>query len=134
MRRVTGPILTLVAAVVLASLGAAEEKKDDKKETGKAHVVLMKDNKFEVKDSKDKDKTKLVVTVGDTVVWENAGDNPHTATSVKDADKDLAFDTGEVESGKKSKAVEFKKAGTVKYFCKVHGMTMSGTIEVKEKK
>ena len=54
----------------------------------------------------------------------------HSATSDDDG---KTFDTGDIEPGKSSKAVEFEKPGEFKYHCKVHGKTMSGTIVVKAK-
>jgi len=62
---------------------------------------------------------------GDTVVWTNQDDSPHTATA-----NDRSFDTGRVPAGKSSKPIAFNKAGKVPYHCTVHGPSMSGTVQV----
>src|SRR4051812_22414634 len=93
----------ILGALLLAQLGAGEEKPE---KAGKNVTVKMKDNSFDPKE--------ITIEVGDTITWMNTGDNPHTATSDKKDDPN-AFDTKDVASGKSSKPVEFKKAGTVPY-------------------
>jgi plastocyanin len=41
------------------------------------------------------------------------------------------FDTDEIAPGQSSKSVKFEREGEFRYYCKVHGKTMSGTIVVK---
>lgn len=84
------------------------------------HTITMKSMSFEPK--------KLVVQVGDSVVWSNSAYTTHTATS---DDEGKAFDTGEVESQKTSKPVTFQTVGEVGYHCRIHGKAMRGTIVVK---
>jgi plastocyanin len=106
-------LAAMTSAVVVAKEGAG--KKADK-------TVKMIDNEFKPKDVK--------IKVGQSIMWHNEGDNTHTATSDKGTPKDLAFDTDDVSSGKDSKVVTFKKAGTVKYHCN-HHRKMTGTITIK---
>jgi plastocyanin len=79
--------------------------------------VKMIDNAFEAKD--------ITIKVGDTVVWENAGQIAHTATATAGAD----FDSGSVAPGE-SYEWTAKKAGTVSYVCTFHP-GMEGTITVE---
>jgi plastocyanin len=79
--------------------------------------VKMIDNAFEAKD--------ITVDVGDTVVWENAGQIAHTATATAGAD----FDSGSVAPGETYEWTA-KKAGTVSYVCTFHP-GMEGTITVQ---
>lgn len=90
------------------------------KAVAKQHTVSMKSMSFEPK--------KLVVGVGDSVVWSNTAYTTHTATA---DDEGKTFDTGEVEPEKASAPVTFAKAGEIGYHCKIHGKAMRGTIVVQ---
>ena len=68
------------------------------------------------------------VRVGDTVAWTNQARTKHTATS---DDEGKTFDTGGIAPGRSSKSVKFETEGEFRYYCKVHGKIMSGTIVVK---
>ncbi len=74
-------------------------------------AVAVADNEFRP--------MQLTVTVGATVVWRHEGQNPHTVTA-----DDRAFDSGTLESGTFS--VTFDEAGTVPYYCQIHGEPGSG--------
>jgi len=87
------------------------------KPAAQEHTVQMVDNAFDAKD--------ITVKVGDTVVWENAGQLPHTATATAGAD----FDSGTVSPGE-SYEWTAKKAGSVSYLCTFHP-GMEGTITVE---
>jgi plastocyanin len=63
------------------------------------------------------------VSVGDTVTWNNTGEEVHTATA-----RDGSFDTGNIASGGSGSAT-FRKAGTFSYFCKPHAF-MTATVTV----
>ena len=67
----------------------------------------------------------ISIKVGDTVTWRNDGAAPHSATA-----DGGSFDTG-VFNGGQSRSETFSTAGTVPYFCTVHGQAQSGTIEVR---
>jgi plastocyanin len=84
-----------------------------------ATIITMKSMSFDPK--------RLEVPVGNSVVWANKAHSKHTATSDDDG---KTFDTGEIKPGHSSKPVKFEKEGEFKYYCKVHGRTMSGTIVV----
>jgi plastocyanin len=89
--------------------------------TGANHVVRMEDNRFVPRN--------ITVAVGDTIRWENVGDNTHTATADDQSDPN-AFDTGDVEPGDSSAAVRFNVAADeVPYHCQHHSR-MTGTIRV----
>jgi plastocyanin len=65
------------------------------------------------------------VKVGQTVRWTNNDAVAHTVT----ADRGASFDSGTINAGKK---YEWKaaKAGSVHYYCTIHGQQQSGTIKV----
>jgi len=64
------------------------------------------------------------VKAGDTVVWTNADDIPHTATSTTMAFRSKALDTGDKFS------FTFATSGSYAYFCSLHPH-MTGTIVVE---
>jgi len=66
----------------------------------------------------------IVVHVGDTVTWANAGPTDHTATA-----DDGAFDTGTLKAGQ-SGSHTFTSAGTFAYHCTLHP-SMGGTVQVE---
>lgn len=66
----------------------------------------------------------ISIKVGDTVTWKNDGAAPHSATA-----DDGSFDTG-VFNGGQSRSETFSTAGSIPYFCTVHGQAQSGTIKV----
>jgi plastocyanin len=74
------------------------------------------------------DPKQIEAQVGDTVVWTNNAFSKHTATSDDDGQ---TFDTGEIKPDETSKPIKLEKQGEIKYHCKIHGKSMSGTIVVK---
>ena len=67
----------------------------------------------------------LTINVGDTVVWTNNDDGPHTVT----ADDDQ-FNSGNMDEGA-TWSYTFTEAGTYDYYCSYHG-SMTGTVTVVE--
>jgi plastocyanin len=68
----------------------------------------------------------VVVKAGDTVVWTNGDDIPHTVTSKTGVFKSKALDTGDKFS------FTFTTPGTFPYFCALHPH-MTGSIVVEAK-
>ena len=68
---------------------------------------------------------KITIDVGDTVTWRNDGLADHTATA-----EDGSFDTGTFGSGER-RSETFDSAGTIPYYCLIHGTAQSGTIRVR---
>jgi plastocyanin len=67
---------------------------------------------------------KVTVKVGTKVTWKNTSDAPHTVTSTTHGwSFDQNLDVGRTTS------FTFKKAGTYKYYCKIHPF-MKGAIVV----
>ena len=64
------------------------------------------------------------IAVGDTVTWNNNGQVAHTATA-----EDGSFDTGSFGPGQ-SRSNTFTRAGTINYYCTIHGRAQSGTVRV----
>jgi plastocyanin len=65
----------------------------------------------------------VTVTVGDSVTWENVGDQPHTATA-----DDGSWDTDVIDPGD-SASIAFDTAGKYTYYCVPHPW-MKGTVIV----
>ena len=125
MNRLISLLLGILLVVCLPGLMAADKaEKDEKKAAGKNHKVEMLDNEFKPK--------AITIEVGDTITWVNKGAKTHTAASGEGVPKDMAFDTKDVDAGKSSKPIEFKKAGKIPYECE-HHEKMVGTITVKAK-
>lgn len=88
-----------------------------KPKEGEVFKVKVNEFSYEPKD--------ITIAVGDTIVWENIGKMPHTATKTgKDG-----FDTGSIKSGE-SKAVKMTTVGSYEYSCTFHP-NMKGRIAVK---
>ena len=68
----------------------------------------------------------LEIAVGTTVIWQNADDVPHTATSKDDPQ---VFDSGALDTDDKF-SFTFRKPGKYTYYCKVH-LHMTGVVTVK---
>ena len=66
----------------------------------------------------------LTVVVGDTVIWTNTDDSPHTVTA-----EGGAFDSGNLSEGL-SFSFTFTETGTYSYVCNYHG-EMRATIVVE---
>ena len=81
--------------------------------------------------------TKLTVTAGSTVTWNQMDAGTHTITSGTVAQgaagvteqPDGMFASGEIATGKKYTHM-FATPGTYKYFCEIHPATMTGEITV----
>ncbi len=85
--------------------------------TRAAYVVNISiaDNSF--------DRTDVTVTAGDTIIWKNNGQNPHTVT------QDSGIWTSGTLSVSQSFAFTFTQAGTYEYHCQFHP-EMKGKIKV----
>lgn len=65
----------------------------------------------------------VTINVGDTVTWQNTGDDPHTATA-----DDEGFDSGRIDAGGTASQT-FDSAGTFEYHCEFHP-NMQATVVV----
>lgn len=88
-----------------------------------AGTVVAKGNAVTIVDYAFQPKT-ITIAVGDSVTWNNTGDDPHTATA--DAG---SFDAGRISPGA-SASHTFAQAGTFAYHCEIHPI-MKGTIVVQ---
>ena len=102
----------IAAVLAVANLGAA---------AAATFNVTMADSTFTA--------SSVTIAAGDTVVWTDNGNFPHTVTA----------DDGSFDSGNMSRGQTFSRAfatpGTFRYFCKIHGAAggvgMAGTIIVQ---
>ena len=130
MRLPTTLGLTLLASLALiacgddepSSAGAPAEmsSSDDAPESeGGGQTVTVDIGEFVF------DPTPVEVAVGDSVVWENVHNQPHTASG----NGDQRWDTANIAPGDTSDPVTFDEAGTYTYICGLHPF-MEGTVEV----
>ena len=76
--------------------------------------------------------------VGNTIVWDNQDTVPHTATSgtgPQDPESAQLFDTGIINGGEESTAVELQGASegqTIPYYCIVHPY-MTGELTIAQR-
>jgi plastocyanin len=95
--------------------------------TGAALTVVMRDMSF--------NSSQLTIRLGQTVVWRNDDDEPHTATSGSCPGGVCApmpgWDSGILNPGQ-SFSHTFTAAGTFPYYCQIHGAMMQGTINVTQ--
>jgi len=92
---------------------------------GGANRVMIGDNFFQPQN--------LNVSRGTTVQWDQRGFVQHTVTNgvVGQPKAGNEFDSGLLNPGQNFRFT-FRQAGTVQYFCKIHGsMGMIGTITVR---
>jgi plastocyanin len=103
-------------------MSGGEAKGKGKSNKGTEHPVSMQDGDKFVPPS-------ITIKVGDSVRWTNDSKKTHTATSDNIGDTADTFNTARVAQ-KQSAVINFNKAGTYPYHCKIHpGMT--GTIKVE---
>lgn len=140
--RITTAALILIGALALTLSGLTGCSSDDEGPTApgvtppvdgpKKKVVLMLDGppRFEP--------NSVSVAQGDTLVWFNAGNSKHTATSGTAPTADGLFDSGTqdpatwINVGEGYRRVFDDPAGTYPYFCWPHWqLGMTGTVQVQ---
>lgn len=154
MRRLTLPLLTILAMIVLAACGSAATPTPSSSTAPPASVAASTPGSspaassatasqasaaacataaagaaatvnVSIKDFKFNPQP-VSAKVGDVVAWKNDDSAPHSATM-----DDGSCDTDTINVGSTAMLV-FTKAGTYTYHCKVHPSQMKGfTIEVK---
>ncbi|MBI3789543.1 MAG: cupredoxin family copper-binding protein, partial [Gemmatimonadetes bacterium] len=83
---------------------------------GRQHVVDMKGRRYRP-DS-------VVLAAGDTVLWTNSDDEPHSVTM-----DTTEFDSGDIAPGSRFRWT-FRQKGRLRYHCEVHPR-MKGTLIVR---
>jgi len=104
---------SLISLLMIGLMGASASAKN--------YEVQMKSISYAPKN--------LQIQPGDTVEWVNASYTDHSAS-----ESDKTFDTGLVAPGKSSKKIRFDQPGTFRYHCSIHGLSMSGEIDVTPKR
>lgn len=129
MRRTTAFGTALILAMGLAACGdddpatsegssaTAPDAAGDAGEAGESVTVAIGDFVF--------DPTPVEIEVGDSIVWENTHDQPHTASG----NGEQIWDTGNLQPGATSDPVTFDEPGSYTYICGLHPF-MEGTVEV----
>ena len=114
------------ASIIAILLGLAliySCKSDNSTTPPPENTVAIKDNFF--------DPGSLTVAVGRTVVWRHQGSNQHTVTSgTPTTNPGAVFESGVLTNGGGFQFT-FTTPGTYPYFCRVHGVAMTGTITVQ---
>lgn len=72
----------------------------------------------------------MTVSTGTQVKWTNKDGFAHTVTSGTVGSPNGIFDSGNMGSGG-TFTYTFNNAGTFKYYCRIHGSMMTGTIVVQ---
>ncbi len=70
------------------------------------------------------------INKGTKLTWLNKDSFAHTVTSGYPGNPDGVFDSGNMGSGA-SFSYTFNSSGTFKYYCRIHGSIMTGTIIVQ---
>ena len=73
----------------------------------------------------------ITVSVGTTVPWTNRDSAPHTATSGEPGNQTGLWDSGRLSNGG-SFSFTFTESGAFKYFCSIHGSSMTATVTVTD--
>jgi plastocyanin len=142
MRRRLAPLVVLLAALAVVSVGCAGDSGGGTKagakvdipaskfeqDTGQRNVAVhVVDNDFEA--------PYIVVTAGTKVEWTNDGRNPHNVTPANTG-AFTAVPTDQFSPGQ-SYSVTFGEAGDYPYYCSIHGTKnlngQSGVIRVVAK-
>ena len=103
---------------------AAEEEEQAPAEAGTTAIAILQG--AAVQGSPDYDPDAAQVPVGNSIVWDNQDTVPHTATSgtgPQDPESAQLFDTGIINGGEESTAVELEgvsEGQTIPYYCIVH--------------
>jgi len=71
------------------------------------------------------DPAETKIPLGTTLVFNNTGERPHTAT-----DRGGTFDTQPIEPGQNA-SVTLTVPGTYSYFCRINPVKMNGTVTVE---
>src|SRR5207302_10988872 len=79
-------------------------------------TVTIKDNFF--------DPANVTVSAGTTIIWQHQGNANHTVTSGSPSSLTGLFDSALLTTGQ-SFQFTFSQTGTIPYFCRVHGSSMS---------
>jgi plastocyanin len=103
---------------------AAEEEEQAPAEAGTTAIAILQG--AAVQGSPDYDPDAAQVPVGNSIVWDNQDTVPHTSTSgtgPQDPESAQLFDTGIINGGEESTAVELEgvsEGQTIPYYCIVH--------------
>ena len=126
-----------VTQIRTESPAAEEEEEQAPAEPGTTAITILQG--AAVQGSPDYDPDAAQVPVGNTIVWDNQDTVPHTATSgtgPQDPNSAQLFDTGIVNGGEESTAVELQgvsEGQTIPYYCIVHPyMTSELTVAAAE--
>ena len=108
--------LSFLALLVFVPVAGAHQSQDMMgQSTPKMWSVAIEDFYFEPADA--------AIQPGDTIIWVNEGNTPHTVTS-----DDGQFDSEVLNPGD-SFMFTFPEAGTFSYFCEIHP-SMTGSVTV----
>jgi plastocyanin len=108
--------LSFLALIVFVPVAKAHQPQDMMGQTTpKVWTVAIEDFYFEPANA--------AIQPGDTIIWVNEGNEPHTVTSV-----DGQFDSQVLNPGE-SFMLTFPESGTFSYYCEIHP-SMTGSVSV----
>lgn len=119
--------IMMILGLFIMAAGCSSNKTDYGTNTGgggnpPANQVFMSGTSFSP--------ASLSVSKGTTVKWTNQDPFDHTVTSGTVGSPSGVFDSGNVGSGG-TYTFTFNTSGTFKYYCRIHGAAMTGTVVVQ---
>lgn len=119
MKKIPAAIYTIIIILTL-SYGCDYFDNDDDVPD---NVVRIRDNSF--------DPPVLTIDAGENVEWRQEGNSIHTVTSGSPTENPgTVFDSGSLNSGA-AFTFSFSARGDYIYFCRIHGTSMTGLIQVR---
>ncbi len=112
--------LIVLGSTVLT--GCGEKDVNNPSAGAGSNAIGVKDSFYDIKEKN--------ILVGSTVEWSWQGNIGHSVTGGTPPNPNGSFDSGVISMGSFSQ--KFDTEGTFRYYCKVHGASMTGTIIVAE--
>lgn len=145
MSRLSLSLLVTILAMPFGACGTSSNADDERAGIDAADETATRPGPglvvIRMLDDMSFDPPHAVVSAGDTVVWVNAGNLPHTATADPRRARDPAnvalpegadsWDSGAIDGGAEFRRV-LTEPGAYAYVCTLHEMAgMTGTLEVR---
>ncbi|HEY3296900.1 MAG TPA: plastocyanin/azurin family copper-binding protein [bacterium] len=128
--RITAVVVVALAVLVLIfglAAGCSSNSGNNNNPIGNpggpgANEVWMQNTQF--------NPSSKTVSVGTMITWTNKDGIPHTVTSGAPGSPNGTFDSGNMAGGA-TFTHTFSQAGTFPYYCRIHGVAMTGSITVQ---
>lgn len=118
MKRITCYLILTIIVILPLSCGSSSDGPTQPAD----NLVTIRDNFF--------DPAVIQVSAGRMVVWRHQGADQHTVTSGTPTTPGRIFESGTLGPGG-GYSFTLSQPGAYPYFCRIHGGTMAGTIQVR---